>query len=177
MSSAMDAVSFGYENFRSGWTRMVHNADLDKRDVNTNHLIYNIHSLRRYFRNHLKTNGMPVEWIEILMGKIDRYEDEYIKNVCNNDLKILGDALKYFRSHEFSRYLQDLQNYNLDEQQKLCILVNMIEVAMADGVLHKIEQKPLREFVVKMGLDEEHYQTLKDVLLIKNHTSVLDKNI
>jgi hypothetical protein len=51
----------------------------------------------------------------------------------------------------------------------------MIETAMRDSALHKIEQEHLRKFVEASGLKDEQYKAIRAVLYMKNGTGVLDE--
>ena len=61
----------------------------------------------------------------------------------------------------------------IDQPQKLCILANIMEICMKDGVLRTSEQNLIAQFATAMDLTDEVVQTIRDTLLIKNQTSVL----
>jgi len=98
-------------------------------------------------------------------------EDKYIREVCNNNKDILKSALQYFKTHTFDELLLSLNILN--HEQKLCFLANMMELGMCDGVLHRSEMDLIRSFCSHMELSEDEYDTIKQVLLIKNKLSVL----
>lgn len=56
--------------------------------------------------------------------------------------------------------------------QRLCLMTNLLELAMADGVLRSKEQILLKRVRDALGIDAEAYQTIFDVLLWKNRLSV-----
>ncbi len=102
---------------------------------------------------------------------IAKEEDFYITSLLNYDKEILRKALEYFRMNDFDAFLRDSRP--LDEAQRLCILANMIEIAMKDGKFTGAEQKMISRFVTELGIDNSFFDTIKEVLLIKNKTSIL----
>ena len=102
---------------------------------------------------------------------IAKEEDRYIINLFNNDFKILKPALEFYKNNTFNDLLEKLPN--LDEDQKLCFLANLLELGMADGILHSSELKLIRDFTKFTNISEDEYQAIKQVLVIKNKISVL----
>ncbi len=102
---------------------------------------------------------------------IAKEEDFYITSLLNYDKEVLRKALEYFRMNDFDAFLRDSRP--LDEAQRLCILANMIEIAMKDGKFTGTEQKMISRFVTELGVDNSFFDTIKEVLLIKNRTSIL----
>jgi len=105
-------------------------------------------------------------------GAIAKEEDYYILSTCGYNQQVLQPALAYYKTHTFDELLVAIKNIN--NEQKLCILANLIELGMSDGVLHSSEQKMIRQFVEKMGMNEDSYQTIRQVMLLKNQLSVLE---
>jgi uncharacterized tellurite resistance protein B-like protein len=97
---------------------------------------------------------------------ISKEEDYYIIAMMGNNKQILQDALTYYKSHTFQQLIADLND--LDNEQKLCFLANMMEVGMKDGVLHTSEMNLMRVFSNAMNITDDQYDTIKQVLLIKN---------
>jgi uncharacterized tellurite resistance protein B-like protein len=98
-------------------------------------------------------------------------EEEYIKRICYNQWQYLEDGQKYYNEHSYEELLAALGG--CDHQQKLCILANMVEVAMCDGAFNSDQQRMIRQYVQSMGLTQDEYDAVRDVLLIKNQVSVL----
>ena len=129
-----------------------------------------------------KTAENPISLIEGLAASlmyisasdkgIAREEDQYIREICNNNKNLLKSALQYFKTHTFDELLLSLRDLN--HEQKLCFLANMMELGMCDGVLHRSEMDLIRSFCNHMELSEDEYDTIKQVLLIKNKLSVLN---
>jgi uncharacterized tellurite resistance protein B-like protein len=101
---------------------------------------------------------------------IDEREERYIKNVCKPRPESFDRAHAYYEGHSPEDLLGLLPA--LDETQKLCLLANVIEIAMVDGVLHTAEQEFVKRMASVMGIADDVTERLRDVLLLKNQTSV-----
>lgn len=104
---------------------------------------------------------------------IAKEEDHYITAVFRHDQNVLQPALHYFKNHSFEELLEALNFIN--DEQKLCILANMVELGMRDGIFYSNEQKIIRSFVTAMNIPEDEYQAIKQVLLVKNKIAVLEE--
>jgi len=102
---------------------------------------------------------------------ISKEEDYYIIAMMGNNQSVLQAALTYYKTHSFEQFLAHLKDLN--GEQKLCILANMMEMGMKDGVLHSSELNLMRQFSDAMKITSDQYDTIKQVLLIKNKISVL----
>jgi len=102
---------------------------------------------------------------------ISKEEDYYIIAMMKNNKKLLSAGLAYYKSHTFDELLSDLKG--LSDEQKLCFLANMMELGMKDGVLHSSELNLMHQFSDCMKIDTDQYNTIKQVLLIKNKISTL----
>ncbi len=103
-------------------------------------------------------------------NEIVQSEDDCIRYAVGNDKAVLKSGLDYYHNHSFQELLNALK---LDRQQALCILANIMEVAMADGVLHSNQQQMIKDFADSKGIDAQEFEAVRDVLLIKNQISVL----
>jgi tellurite resistance protein len=96
-------------------------------------------------------------------------EQKFITRFCDDD-NLYNKAYQYHQNNNFEEILAKLA---LNEQQKMCYLANIIELAMSDGVFDSREQKMIKRFAQAADLDDSQVQTIRDVLLIKNQLSVL----
>jgi hypothetical protein len=103
---------------------------------------------------------------------VSKEEDFYITSLLNYNREVLLKGLNYFKTHSFEELVND--SSALNEIQRLCILSNMLEIAMRDGSFSGKEQKMINSFVTHLGIDNSQSETIKEVLLIKNKISVLD---
>lgn len=106
-------------------------------------------------------------------GKIDEWEDVYIRRACGDNEKILGAGLRYYKENDFETLLRDFSH--LGHRQALCILANLVEVGMADGVFHRSEQRLAEQFAGNFGLSNDEIQAIRDVLTVKNQVGVLSE--
>ena len=109
-----------------------------------------------------------------IAGSDEKFADEEekcIRDSILNDEKVLEKAYEYYGSHVYENLIQDIAY--IDHQQALCILANLIEVGMSDGLLESVQQKMIWQFAAAMNISEAEYRTFRDVLLAKNQTSLL----
>ncbi|MFA6567571.1 MAG: TerB family tellurite resistance protein [Victivallales bacterium] len=130
----------------------------------------------------IKAESSPLTPLEMLAvslmyvsscdSKISEDEDRCILEIFRDNKPVLGSALAYYKAHRYEEFLGNIGS--LSENQKLCILSNMVEIAMKDSSLQRTEQEYLRKFVEASGLKEEQYKAINSVLYVKNSTGVLD---
>jgi uncharacterized tellurite resistance protein B-like protein len=104
-------------------------------------------------------------------NELAKEENEYIHKACFNDNKILGAACEYYKKYSYDELLEIFPE--LDRQQALCIMANLIDLAMADGVLHSEQQKMVWKFAKAAGLSNSDYEEFREFLLVKNQVTVL----
>lgn len=107
-------------------------------------------------------------------GEIDPEEVGHLLSVLgrNATREELDRCMKYIRSVPPDTFLAEAAP-KLDEAQRLCILLNMIDSAMADGEAEQGERDLIVKFQAAFGFTdatlEPHFRTL----LAKNERSVL----
>ena len=118
--------------------------------------------------------GMAVAMMHVAMadGKVAPEEDRYLRHVYQDDLATLKAPLAYFKVHTYPELLKALQPM-LNQEQKLCILANLMDIGMSDGTFRSSEQRLMREFATVMALTEDEIETIRQVLILKNRISVL----
>ncbi len=104
-------------------------------------------------------------------GNIDKDEDRYIMTLFCGNNDILQPALQYYKSHTAEQLFENAGA--LDDGQKLCILANLVELAMHDDSYHRVEQMLIRNFMEKAGISMDNLKAITNVLLVKNNLSVL----
>lgn len=100
-------------------------------------------------------------------------ENDYILKIADGNETILEKAHSFYLEHQIDTLFSVLKN--LDEDQQYCIMANLLELAMCDGVLHADELKLIKEFANSMNIDKDQYETLKQVMVMKNQLGVLQK--
>ena len=109
-------------------------------------------------------------------GEMDEEEIGHLVSVLGRGTSRdqLNAAVRYARATPAAQFLADSQA-RLRPEQKLCIVLNMIDSAMSDGEAEAGEQQLVRQFSESWGLSEseltKHFQTL----VAKNDRAVLDR--
>lgn len=103
-------------------------------------------------------------------GEIAAEEQDHIFSLCQQDEVLYNQAYEYYKNNSYEDVLVNLA---LNEQQKLCCLANILELAMVDGVYDSKEQKLIKVFTKAADLPSDKVRAVEDVLLIKNQLSVL----
>jgi hypothetical protein len=97
-------------------------------------------------------------------------EDEYIRKASLNDNSILEEAYDFYQTHSFEDLLSRVV---LDKRQTLCVIANLMEVGMSDGILHKVQQEMIWRFAERFEISSEEFKNITDILLIKNQLTAL----
>ncbi len=104
-------------------------------------------------------------------NKIVDCEEYYIRQVYSGRKADLREGVEFYQQHDFTAFCRVVKSFT--PQQKLCILANMLDLAMSDGILHTCEQSIVQGFIDASGLDKEEAGRIIDALEIKNHTANL----
>ncbi|WP_246697007.1 tellurite resistance TerB family protein [Methylobacterium planeticum] len=109
-------------------------------------------------------------------GEIDPEEIGHLMSVLgrNATRQQLDGALRYTRSTQPAQFLTDAAP-NLRPEQKLCIILNMIDSAMSDGEAEPEEQRLIMQFAEAFGLTESDLTPYFRTLVAKNDRAVLDR--
>lgn len=83
------------------------------------------------------------------------------------DERVLHAALAYCRTHATTEFLAECAPL-LSAEQKLCLLLNMADAAMADGELADEEREVLREFQAAFEVSAETMAPHLECLALKN---------
>ncbi|CAO3411063.1 tellurite resistance TerB family protein [Azospirillum largimobile] len=108
-------------------------------------------------------------------GEIDPEEVGHLVSVLgrNATREELDRCFKYARSTPPDGFLAEVAP-KLNEQQRLCILLNMIDSAMADGEAEQGERDLIVRFQQAFGFDDAKLQPYFQALVVKNSRTVLD---
>ncbi|MEM9192257.1 MAG: TerB family tellurite resistance protein [Myxococcota bacterium] len=87
------------------------------------------------------------------------------------DRQTLDNALKYCRQRSVQQFIQDSAAL-LSPQQKMCLMLNAIDLAMGDGHLDGAEQQMLMQFAQAFGIPEQQLQPHVQSFMIKNNLNV-----
>ncbi|MBP2297794.1 TerB family tellurite resistance protein [Azospirillum picis] len=108
-------------------------------------------------------------------GEIDPEEVGHLVSVLGRSAtrEELDRCFKFARSTTPDAFLADAAP-KLNEQQRLCILLNMIDSAMADGEAEQGERDLIARFQQAFGLDDGKLGPYFQALVAKNSRGVLD---
>jgi uncharacterized tellurite resistance protein B-like protein len=112
-------------------------------------------------------------YVSAVDNHISENEDHYITSLFSQHRSLLHSALAYYKRHSFEDLIAVMKPV-LTNDQKLCYLANIMELAMKDMVLHTSEQNMINHFIEEMGISHEESDAVRQVLLIKNKISALD---
>jgi uncharacterized tellurite resistance protein B-like protein len=87
------------------------------------------------------------------------------------DRTTLDNALKYCRQNSVQTFLQQASTL-LSPQQKMCLMLNAIDLAMGDGHLDGAEQQLLMQYTQYFQIPEQQIQPHVQTFMIKNNLSV-----
>ena len=88
------------------------------------------------------------------------------------DATLINQGIKYYRDHGLEHLLKEVGGI-LNEDQKRCLMVNLIAVALEDGRLRTKEQELLEQFRQALNISEADYQRTHEILLRKANLTVL----
>jgi len=97
--------------------------------------------------------------------------DEDTVGVANRNREILDRAIAYTNRHTPEEFLETAAAM-LNMEQKLCILMNMADSALSDGIAEDEEQRLILQFKEAFGVSDDQLAPLMQALLIKNDKSV-----
>jgi uncharacterized tellurite resistance protein B-like protein len=103
-------------------------------------------------------------------GHLDPNEKGDIFKVVPDD-NVLEQGLNYVRRTPFQQFLQQSAQL-LSPQQKLCLILNVADMAMGDGFLAPQEQAMLIQLSQFYQIPDAHLQPYVQALMIKNNLSV-----
>ncbi len=86
--------------------------------------------------------------------------------------KTLEDALKYGRSNTVESFLVEAAG-TLNRDQKLCVLLNMIDCALSSGEIGQEEIAVIMRFKSAFSIPEAELKPMIDILALKNKKEVL----
>ncbi len=99
-------------------------------------------------------------------------ENAYIATIFKGNHGILNKALAIHKTTSYEDFLK-VARKDLSNDQKTCIMANMVEIAMLDGTYLSEEQEIVEKFVSSMGISRMNYNSIMNALLVKNNISIL----
>lgn len=109
-------------------------------------------------------------------GEMDEEEIGHLVSVLGRGAtrQQVDAALRYVRGTQPAQFLAD-SAAKLRPEQRLCILLNMIDSAMSDGEAEQGEQQLVMQFAAAWGITEAELTPYFKALVAKNDRAVLDR--
>jgi hypothetical protein len=105
-------------------------------------------------------------------GTIAQQEWGQLKTVVGGDDDLLETALDYVRDTPLESFLNIAPSL-LNENQKLCVLLNVYDSLLCDGSTEPEETALFEKFLSKFGVAKNEISSHLDVIFVKNNTKVL----
>jgi uncharacterized tellurite resistance protein B-like protein len=113
------------------------------------------------------TNEEIGQLLSILGGR----QQKHVIGVGSNQREVLNRVTQYAKSTDVDTFLA-FATPILTEPQRLCILANIFDVALADGILQPEEKQLLDKFLLAFELPPERIKPIFEALLIKDNRQV-----
>lgn len=84
---------------------------------------------------------------------------------------LLDAAMRYYKSHNVDDFIAEASP-GLTDAQKMCILTNLVDSLLSDGVADPNEQRLFERFLQGFGVSEERFRPFFEVIALKNDRSV-----
>jgi uncharacterized tellurite resistance protein B-like protein len=104
-------------------------------------------------------------------GQIEEEEVGQLRTVFGEDDAVIQTALKYLKSSSLDQFLTESAAV-MNEQQKLCVLINMADSLLSDGRAEPNEQALFNRAMTAYGMTEATFGPYFQTIMIKNNRSV-----
>ena len=109
-------------------------------------------------------------------GSVENEQINYLLTIFKGDTKIVNHADRHIKDaikkgRTLDDFLEDA-NKVLSDEQKRCIVANMIDIMYSDGRCDAYEQKLLDAYISGFGHDYSDYLTYIELSVIKNNHEV-----
>ncbi len=102
---------------------------------------------------------------------ISEYESSQLQAVVGTDADTLKRAVAYSEKNSVDQFLNEAPAL-LDQRLRLCLLTNVCDSLMADGVMVASEEQLFDRMLAAMGFTKVSFQPYFDTITIKDKTSI-----
>ena len=102
---------------------------------------------------------------------ISEYEASQLQAVVGTDADTLKRAIAYSEKNSVEQFLNEAPAL-LDQRVRLCLLMNVCDSLMADGVMVASEEQLFNRMLAAMGFAKASFQPYFDAITIKDKTSI-----
>jgi len=106
-------------------------------------------------------------------GHVEAEEIGNVLQALGNDKALLDAAGRYARAKDIDSYLAESAKL-LNADQKMCILLNLYDSLLADGVAAPEEQALFSRFLSAYGVSEQSIEPYTVGIALKNKREVLE---
>lgn len=106
-------------------------------------------------------------------GHVEAEEIGNVLQALGNDKALLDAAGRYARAKDIDSYLAESAKL-LNAEQKMCILLNLYDSLLADGVAAPEEQALFSRFLSAYGVSEQSIEPYTLGIALKNNREVLE---
>ncbi|MEF3192507.1 MAG: TerB family tellurite resistance protein [Campylobacterales bacterium] len=104
-------------------------------------------------------------------GSIEDEERFMLGMVFGRHSQAIDRAISYVKNIAFETYLSEAATL-LDEEQKVTLLLMMLDLMLADGEATQAEQKLFNQAVAAFSLDHEKFEPLARGIVLKNRKAL-----
>jgi uncharacterized tellurite resistance protein B-like protein len=104
-------------------------------------------------------------------GQVEEEEIGQLRSVVGGDQDLIQTAVKYLRSVKYEQFLIDSASL-LNEDQKLCLLINMADSLLSDGRAELSEQQTFGKALAQFGLSEDAFKSHFSTIAMKNNRAI-----
>jgi uncharacterized tellurite resistance protein B-like protein len=102
---------------------------------------------------------------------ISEYESSQLQAVVGTDADTLKRAIEYSEKNSVDQFLNEAPAL-LNQRDRLCLLTNVCDSLMADGVMVAGEEQLFNRMLAAMGHTKASFQPYFDTITIKDRTSI-----
>ena len=105
-------------------------------------------------------------------GEIDDHESSQLQAVIGGNQDVLELAYEYVETISVEQFLTDALPV-LSNEDKLCILCNLCDCLLADGVCDAVEEELFQKICSAFGYSKKSFSTYYSAIALKNEKSLL----
>jgi len=144
----------------------------DQGDQMTPHLAF-VTSLIYMMSSDGKIDNEEVGQLLAVLGGEEQADGSIGVGTQNREL--LRKAQQIVRSTPIDQFLQQAAPL-LSDSQKMCILTNLVDSLLADGIADPAEQQLFGIFLQSFGVSEQRFRPFFEVITLKNDRTVFTDN-
>ena len=105
-------------------------------------------------------------------GEIDDHESSQLQAVIGGNQDVLELAFEYVETMALDQFLKDAPAI-LSNEDKLCILCNLCDCLLADGICEQVEDALFQKICISFGYSAKSFTTYYSAISLKNEKSLL----